>query len=545
MGKYFAEFFERNGYQVIISGRKTPLSNIDVAKKADVVIVTVPIDITRDIIHEIAPHVRKDALLMDFTSLKEFPIKAMLKSKASVIGLHPLFGATNAIEGQVVVMCPARPGKWKPWIKNLLESNKVIVRELTPAKHDEMMSYVQVLTHFSNIAMADTLQKANIPIETFLKYQSPVYREKLVMMGRILSQDPHMYADIQILNSRSHEVLADYLESCKQLKEIVNNDDASSFTKIFKRASKYLGEFTDVATDESTRLIDLMYGKPAAVTTVAPKKGEYDMAVLGPKNTYSDLAIKKFKPKAKVFYAPAIAEVVEMVEKGIVKEGFVPIENNLTGSVRETLDELFERNVSIQKVMAFPIHLALVAHKKLPLKNIKTVYSHPQPLMQTRHFLRDNLHDANLVPMASTVAALERIERRKQSEAAAIASIPAAKSSGLTIIHKNIEDNKANTTFFALITKKPTVSPKAKRTSLAFTFSKDSPGTLFTVLEDFAGAGINLTKIESRPNPKVHGEYVFYIDFDGNAKDSSTKQVLTKVKKKVAELKILGCYELS
>ena len=546
MGNYFREFFERNDYEVIISDKKTKLTNKQLAKKADVVIVSVPIDVTEKVIGEVAPFIKKSGLLMDLTSLKVLPMKAMKKTKASYLGCHPIFGPTANIEGQLIVLCPGRGNKWLNWLKEILQKNKVIVKELTAKKHDTLMAYVQALTHFSDIALADTLRKSDIPIKEMITYQSPVYRLELDMMGRILNQNPNLYANIQIDNPLSKKVMEDFVESCKKLTDIVSKKSVKDFVKYFNSGKKYLGKFTDQAMMESDRLIKEMLG--SGLPSTEPPEDmykKYDLAVLGPKNTYSDFAAKKYNPKSRIWYTSSINEIFSFVRDGKIKYGFVPIENNLTGSVRETLDELFEEDVWIEKMTSLPIDLSLIGPKKIPLKEIKTVYSHPQPFLQSRQFIKKNLPNAVCLPMASTAAALDRITRDHDPQIVSIGSEIAAKKYGLQIIKKSIQDNEGNRTFFVIIrksSKAKDIKSSGKKTSIAFNFSKDSPGSLFSVLKDFNDNKINLTKIESRPNPKVHGDYVFYIDFEGNTNLAKVKLALKDIKKKVAKIKILGCY---
>ncbi|MBU0727906.1 prephenate dehydratase [Patescibacteria group bacterium] len=546
MGKYFADFFESNGYEVIISDKKTSLTNKQLAKKADVVIISVPIDKTEKVIKEIAPLIKKSGLLMDLTSLKEFPMKAMKATKASHLGCHPLFGPSNPIQGQLVIMCPGKGSKWFDWLKNLFEKNKVIVKTLTTKKHDTLMSYVQALTHFSDIALADTLRKSGIPIKEMVTYQSPVYRLELDMMGRILNQDPNLYANIQIDNPLSKKVMQDFIESCKKLTEIVTKKDNKSFVKYFNSASKYLGSFTEQAMIESDRLIKEMLG--SGMPSAEPPKDlvkKYDLAVLGPRDTYSDIAARKFKPKARIWYTSSINEIFALVRDGKIKYGFVPIENSLTGSVREALDELFEEDVWIEQMTSLPIHLALIGIRSINLKDIKTVYSHPQPFLQSRQFIKKNLPNAVCLPVASTAAALSRVLKEQDPYVVSIGSETVVKKYGLKIIKKSIQDNENNRTYFAVIRKSSKTKDQksnGKKTSIAFTFKKDAPGSLFSVLQNFSDFKINLTKIESRPNPKVHGDYVFYIDFEGGLQNSNIQKALNKVKGKVEKLKVLGSY---
>ncbi|MFH1012599.1 MAG: prephenate dehydratase [Candidatus Peregrinibacteria bacterium] len=551
MGQYFAKFFKNNGYRILISDKRTSLSNQSLAKKADIVIISVPMDQTESVIQKVAPHIKPSSLLMDLTSLKVGSMEAMKKSRGSYLGCHPLFGPTNPIEGQIVVLCQGRGQKWSSWLEKLFKENKVIVKKLNPQKHDKLMAYVQVLSHFNDITLADALRRSKIKIRDFLTYQSPAYRLKLDMMGRILDQDPNLYGNIQIQNPLSQKAIAHYLKSCQVLAKLIEKKDLKAFEKYFKSAADYLGDYRHQAMEESDHLIEAMIG--SRPLTSHPLIGNEDIAVLGPKNTYSDLALKRIRPKTKAYYAPSITDVFELVAKGKVKEGLVPIENSLTGSVRETLDELYDKNVWIGRVIAQPIHLALASTQKIPLKRIEVIYSHPQALLQCRQSIQKYCPQALTVPVESTVVALERVKRENQphiaaTEGASIAAIAAplaAKAVKLTIIHNSVEDDPHNATTFALITKSPKapkVSPTANQTSIAFHFGRDAAGTLHTVLQDFAEAGINLTKIESRPNPKMRGKYVFYLDFQGRTDHANIKKTLAKIREKVAHLKVLGCY---
>ena len=225
MGKYFADFFEQNGYKVIISDKRTKLTNIQLTKKADVVIVSVPIGVTEKVINEVAPYIKKDGLLLDFTSLKVFPMKVMSKVKGSYLGCHPLFGPTTSIEGQMIILCKGKGNKWYKWWKELLIKNKVVVRELTAKKHDNLMAYIQSLTHFSYLALADTLRESGLKLNELLEFHSPIYRMRMDVMGRILDQDPNLYAQIQIQNPDSLKVMNNLIRLSEEWIKIVETKD--------------------------------------------------------------------------------------------------------------------------------------------------------------------------------------------------------------------------------------------------------------------------------------------------------------------------------
>ena len=545
MGAYFADFFRKKGFEVLISDRKTKLSNRELAKKADVVIVSVPIENTEEIIREVAPLVKKSGLLMDLTSVKMGPMDELKKTKASYLGCHPLFGPTAKLEGQIVVLSPGRGKSWQKWLTQLLESAGAIVEVLPAKKHDQLMSYIQTLNHFADIAMTDTLRKSGIPIKEFIKYPSPVYMLELYMMGRILNQDARLYTSMQMHNKMNLKALQDFMRSCEQLLSNIEAGAKKENQKFFETNAKYLGDFKGCAMEESDRLIRyLKLPQKRKIFEAALNPKGCDIVVLGPRSTYSDMALQKYSKKAKAWYASSIAEAFELVSKGKIKEALVPVENSTTGSVRETLDELYEGKLFIEKMIAQPVQLCLIGRKKIPLKKIRTLYSHNQPLLQSRQFIKKKLSKTALIPVSSTTAALERLLAEGRDDGAALASPLAAKAYGLEVIEPSVEDDKANTTYFALIrkNKSPKATRASKRTSIAFHFKKDSPGSLNAILQAFAHAGINLSKIESRPNAKVRGEYVFYIDFEKNLNHPASKKVLDQIKDLVANLKVLGSY---
>ncbi len=263
MGQWFKSFFEKNGCKVLISSRKTKLTPIECVPKCDVVIVTVPIGATVEVIKEIASYVREDALLMDLTSLKKGPVDAMVKySNAAVIGTHPVFGpSVKTIKNQTVVLCPARPRKWLEWLKGILKKNEALVRVTTPEKHDKMMSIIQGVTHFSTIAIAHTLKKLGISVEESLHYTSPIYKLRMDVVGRLLNQDPKLYADIEMLNPENKKAMEEYIGSVRELLGIVKRKDREEFIKFFKEGADFLGDFKKEATEYSDYIIEQLVKK--------------------------------------------------------------------------------------------------------------------------------------------------------------------------------------------------------------------------------------------------------------------------------------------
>lgn len=260
MGRLFAGVFERAGYEVLVSGRSTPLTNPELAEQCDLVIVSVPIRDTVRVINEIAPVLTKDQVLCDFTSLKVEPVTAMLASKAQVIGLHPMFGPTvRSLAGQTIIICPARadPSVLYSLIATFREEGAECTIT-TPEAHDRMMAVVQGLTHFMTLTMADSIRRLGIDIEKTKAFTSPVYQMELGVVGRLLSQDPDLYADILEENPFVPEVLDACQESARTLAGIVTSGDADRFRAFFKENSRHFGDYCREGQEMTDALIESM-----------------------------------------------------------------------------------------------------------------------------------------------------------------------------------------------------------------------------------------------------------------------------------------------
>jgi len=263
MGRLFTPVFERAGYEVLVSGRSTPLTNTGLAEQCDLVIVSVPIHDTIRVIKEISPVLTKDQVLCDFTSLKTAPVAAMLQSDAQVIGLHPLFGPTvQSLRRQTIIVCPARAEEHIVLSLLALFSREGAQCTLTtPEHHDRMMAVVQGLTHFVTLCMADSVRRLGIDIESTRAFTSPVYQLELSLVGRLLSQDPSLYADILQENPYVPEVLSVCTSSAENLAGIVATKDTGRFREFFLTNSEHLGAYCDEGMKTTDALIEYLVNR--------------------------------------------------------------------------------------------------------------------------------------------------------------------------------------------------------------------------------------------------------------------------------------------
>lgn len=257
MGRFFAQVFKKEGYRVVISDLHTPLSNKKLVQLSDVVMISVPIHRTQKVIREIIPYTRRGQLLTDVTSLKVLPLKEMIRGKADVIGLHPMFRPTPAgLKNQTVVMCVGRAArKMVATFENIFTKNGAAVIKMKPKQHDHLMSIIQVLVHFHTIVLGHTMRRLGVPVRETLKTASPMYRLEMDMIGRMFLQDPLLYGPIEMLNPESKKVIQALLKETAKLSKIVLKKDLAAFTKFFKQTAEFLGNFKEEAFEEINKLV--------------------------------------------------------------------------------------------------------------------------------------------------------------------------------------------------------------------------------------------------------------------------------------------------
>jgi prephenate dehydratase len=266
------------------------------------------------------------------------------------------------------------------------------------------------------------------------------------------------------------------------------------------------------------------------------------LAFLGPAGTFGEEAAMRFAPNAELLPFPSHPAVAAAVESGMADTGVVAVENLINGSVPETLDILIhESTLQIQAELILPVVLNLVVKPGTRADHVKVIYSHAVALGQCRKFMERCFPRAQLEAALSTTEAVD-LALARGGDAAAIATVRAAELRGGELLAQAIQDSDSNVTRFVVLGRGQPPPSGRDRTSIAFTFASDQPGALASVLDEFARAGINCTKIESRPTKATFGEYVFLIDFEGHRDDPAGKAVLDAIRPLCGELKVFGSY---
>lgn len=270
------------------------------------------------------------------------------------------------------------------------------------------------------------------------------------------------------------------------------------------------------------------------------------MAFLGPVGTFSEQALltQEDLSRAKLVPLPTFSAVLSAVEAGEVDFGFVAIENAIEGTVNVTQDTLaFDADLLVQREVVLPVHLDLMARWGTRVDQVTRVYSYPHALAQCRKFLARELPGVEAEATNSTADAARMLAHTDGVAGAAIAPSRAAEVYGLQILAHAIEDHDDNATRFLLVARDGIPAPTGHdKTSIVVFQRADEPGSLLSILQEFAARGINLSKLESRPTRRGLGDYCFLIDLEGHLRDEVVADALRSLKTKQADVKFLGSF---
>ena len=258
MGRLYGKVFEASGHKISSLDADGWDQAESIISEADVVIITVPIKVTLEVIDRVAGYLKPDTVLADFTSNKSYVLDRMISAHdGPVVGLHPMHGPDVAnLSKQLMMICPGRGReKWK-WLFDQFELWGMRVKEVEPEKHDEAMNLIQGLRHFVALLHGSFMKEFDLDPTEITDLSSPVYRAELMMTGRIFAQDAELYADIVFANFERRTLLVEFFEHHSKLVELVKQGDREGFIREFKAIAEYFGDFAPQALKESSYLIN-------------------------------------------------------------------------------------------------------------------------------------------------------------------------------------------------------------------------------------------------------------------------------------------------
>jgi len=280
MGGWFARFFKVNDFDVRIVditdkteavakrlGVEFLITDVlrmkagairEALGDVDIALLSVPLEVTGRVIERVGPELHEGSLLMDITSVKRMPMELMEKwttEGVEILGTHPLFGpSAKSMRGQPVIFVPLRRGPLYERIYELFVRSGARVEFLTAAEHDEILGVIQGLTHFILFSLGITLRELDFDVERSRKFMSPMYEILIDFMGRLLHQDPHLYAQIQT-NFEMGKIHKAFLTAATRLSELVAEGNVDEFVEELVKARRHFGN-TERALIDSDRILE-------------------------------------------------------------------------------------------------------------------------------------------------------------------------------------------------------------------------------------------------------------------------------------------------
>lgn len=261
----------------------------------------------------------------------------------------------------------------------------------------------------------------------------------------------------------------------------------------------------------------------------------------GVEGAYSHAAtLQFFGMDADAYHVERFEDAMREVRDGKADYAVLPIENSSAGAVIDNYDLLVQyENYIVAETFIAASH-ALLGTPDAELSDIRTVFSHPQALMQCSAYLGEH-RDWKQISFENTAVSAKKVSADGDKTQAAVASEIAGRLYGLKVLKKAIQNNQGNTTRFIILSKEAVYRKDAGKVTISFELAHKS-GTLYNILGNFIFNGVNMRKIESRPIPGRSWEYRFFIDIEGNLDDAGIRNALRGITEEAQNMRILGNY---
>ena len=265
------------------------------------------------------------------------------------------------------------------------------------------------------------------------------------------------------------------------------------------------------------------------------------IAYSGVEGAFAHIAAMRIFKCGEAVSCPDFDSAYKAVEDGECDCAVLPIENSYAGDVDRVLDLAFHGKLSVSGIYDMPLGQSLLAKPGTNMEDITEVRSHPQALSQCMPYLKE--HGWKLTQAVNTAVAAKSVAEGDRSDIAVVASKDAAELYGLKILQEDINENKKNTTRFAVFTRSECkVTPKDEHFLIMFT-TKNEPGSLGGAIAVIGEYRFNLRSLKSRPTGNANWEYYFYAEGEGNINSEKGREMLKELKEKCSSIRIAGSFE--
>lgn len=270
------------------------------------------------------------------------------------------------------------------------------------------------------------------------------------------------------------------------------------------------------------------------------------IAFLGKRGSYSNLAARNYAARYQKQFVElgcqSFEQVFEKVKNGEADFGILPLENTTSGAINEVYDLLQHTDLSLVGELAYPIKHCVLVNDATDLRQINTLYSHPQVIQQCSQFIH-SLDRVHIEYCESSSHAMQLVSSLNKPNIAALGNEDGGKLYGLSVLKTNIANQENNITRFIVVSRVACeVSPQIHTKTLLLMTTPQQAGSLADALFIFKKYQINMTKLESRPIYGKPWEEMFYLEIEANIHHPNTQDALEELENHSNYLKILGCY---
>lgn len=326
-------------------------------------------------------------------------------------------------------------------------------------------------------------------------------------------------------------------EKLEHLGQLSSNEfNKKAITELFSQIMSISRKYQYTVLPQTSKLADF---KKAEELPVGP---DTKVCYFGVPGAHTHQAMEDFfGEEITGISCPTFQIVMEAVEQGEADYGVLPIENSSTGGITANYDLLLNYSNCIVGQYVNRIEQCLLALPGVAMEELRTVYSHPQGLLQCNGFLKEH-PELDQIEFSNTATAAKKVAEDRERSQAAIAAKRAAKEYGLQVLKEGIQQEKNNSTRFIVIGREPIYLADSNKIALCIELSHEC-GTLYRILSHFLFNGLNMTQIESRPMKGKNWEYRFFIDIEGNLEDPSVQNALRGIKEEAKSVRVLGNFK--
>ncbi len=255
MGVWMSRYLDAVGYQVDVADpvkMETPFHVVDdwenVIDDYDVVVVAVPLRPSNAVLHRLA-ELKPRGLVFDIGSLKS-PMTSGLEALAGagcrVCSVHPMFGPDEVgLSGRHILFVDVGNLEALAEARALFAHTAADCVDLSLAEHDEVMAWVLGLSHLVNIAFASALAESGEAVPLLRQISSSTFNAQLKVAAQVVSENPHLYYEIQQGNSMTGEVVGHFRRVLDELARAIRVGDEISWTRAMEIANRRISPRRD------------------------------------------------------------------------------------------------------------------------------------------------------------------------------------------------------------------------------------------------------------------------------------------------------------